>query len=195
MLETHRRSPNFHPDPAYLFLTLRLFGSLPAIQGDGSSQTSGHPVWLQDGRIARLVGETIQWGETRKRWYNLDAWVVMPDHLHMLLLPQVPVPAITRWLKSWTAQQANEALGRVGEPFWQEESSDHWARNPQERGQIARYIEQDPVSAGLVTSAKQWKWSSASKPAAAERQTAPPSELAGLKLSGTSSGMRYRAEW
>src|SRR5450432_4903503 len=118
MLENHPRLPNYHPDQAYLFLTLRLFGSLPAIQGEGSSQTSGHdlavaggaftqtgpgPVWLQDGRIARLVAETIQWGEIRKRWYNLDGWVVMPNHLHMLLLPQAPVPAITRWLKSWTA--------------------------------------------------------------------------------------------
>jgi hypothetical protein len=49
--------------------------------------------------------------------YEMDAWVVMPNHVHLLILPRVPVPAITRWLKSWTARQANQLFGRSGQPL------------------------------------------------------------------------------
>jgi REP element-mobilizing transposase RayT len=92
----------------------------------------------------------------------------MPNHVHLLILPQVPVPAITRWLKSWTARQANQLLGLAGQPFWQDESYDHWVRNRRQRDRIVRYIEENPVSAGLAASAEQWGWSSAGG------QAAPP---------------------
>ena len=132
------------------------------------------PQWLRDPRIAALVVETIQIGEARDigmSWrycYEMDAWVVMPNHVHLLILPRVPVPAIMRWLKSWTAREANQLLGRSGQPFWQDESYDHWGRNRQQRDRIVRYIEDNPVSAGLVASAEQWSWSSAGW------QAAPP---------------------
>jgi hypothetical protein len=45
--------------------------------------------------------------------------------VHLSIFPRVPVPAILRWLKSWTARQANQLLGRSGQPFWQDESYDH----------------------------------------------------------------------
>jgi hypothetical protein len=55
-------------------------------------------------------------------------------------------------LKSWTARQANQLLGRSGQPFWQDESYDHWVRNRRQRDRMVRYIEDNPVSAGLVAS-------------------------------------------
>jgi hypothetical protein len=40
----------------------------------------------------------------------------------------------------------------------------HWVRNPAEFGKIAEYIERNPVKAGLVSQAADWKWSSAGHP-------------------------------
>ena len=74
----------------------------------------------------------------------------MPNHVHLLVTPKVPA---TKWLgplKGFTAHEANELLGQTGKPFWQNESYDHLVRSPQEFDRIRRYIENNPVKAGLV---------------------------------------------
>jgi REP element-mobilizing transposase RayT len=88
----------------------------------------------------------------------------MPNHVHLLILPKVPVHKITRWLKGSTARRANQLLDRTGLSFWQDESYDHWVRSPKELDQIIAYIEENPISAGLVASMDLWPWSSASWP-------------------------------
>ncbi len=103
------------------------------------------PVWLKDSAIANLAALAIQKGESERSFYNLHAWVVMPNHVHLLILPKEPLPVITRWLKGSTARQANQLLGRTGQPFWQDESFDRWVRNDSEFDRIARYIEENPV--------------------------------------------------
>ena len=65
-------------------------------------------------------------------------------------------------LKGYTAREANKLLQRSGQPFWQKESYDHAARNEREAGRIRRYIEDNPVKAGLVARAEDYPWSSAS---------------------------------
>jgi hypothetical protein len=52
-------------------------------------------------------------------------------------------------------------LSRTGTPFWQEESYDHLVLNTLELGRIENYIIQNPVQAGLVRSAEEYRWSSA----------------------------------
>jgi hypothetical protein len=52
-------------------------------------------------------------------------------------------------------------LGRTGETFWQAESYDHWVRDDGERQRILAYIEENPVKAGLVQHASDYRWSSA----------------------------------
>ena len=85
----------------------------------------------------------------------------MPNHMHLLIRPLKPVPVITRWLKGSTARTANQILGRTGRAFWQDESYDRWVRGNDEFQKIVRYIEWNPVSAGLVDSIEEWPWSSA----------------------------------
>jgi hypothetical protein len=63
--------------------------------------------------------------------------------------------------KGAAARQANRLLSRTGTPFWQEESYDHLVRNTLELGRIENYIIQNPVQAGLVRSAEEYRWSSA----------------------------------
>ena len=158
-------------------MTWRLHGSLPVAPPDVINATPGHAfvaedralaqgrgrLWLSDTRVARQVVEAIREGEIRK-FYELSAWVVMPNHVHLLILPHVALPQITHWIKGRTARGANLLLGRAGEPFWQHESYDHWVRNERESQRIAAYIEENPVSAGLAATPEDWPWSSAAKP-------------------------------
>jgi len=73
-------------------------------------------------------------------------------------------------LKGYTARQANRMLGRTGEAFWQPESYDHWVRSEQEWGRIVRYIENNPVGAGLASRPEAYPWSSAASPIGNRRQ-------------------------
>jgi type I restriction enzyme R subunit/putative DNA methylase len=119
------------------------------------------PRWLENPRIARIVVETMQAGEQEREFYRLRAWVVMPNHVHVLWGPRREMRVITRWVKGCTARRANLLLGRTGRAFWQDESYDHWVRQPEELEKIVRYIERNPVQAGLVKVPKDWRWSSA----------------------------------
>ncbi len=84
MPEYRRRLPHFHPTEAYVFLTWRLAGSLPAKVESTSYATAGHafvaqdrvldrgvsgPVWLGDPRIADLVAQAILIGDTERHFY------------------------------------------------------------------------------------------------------------------------------
>ena len=82
--------------------------------------------WLMQPLIADLIAETIQIGESQRHFYELTAWALMPNHVPLVILPNVPVPVIMRWLKGSTARRANLLLGRTGQRFWQDESFDHW---------------------------------------------------------------------
>ena len=119
------------------------------------------PVWLKDTRVAQVVADALRHGESERCFYQLRAWVIMPNHVHVLLLPKTDLSTITRWVKGSTARQANLILNRTGEPFWQDESFDHRVRNDFELGRIVRYVECNPVSAGLVANPGSWAWSSA----------------------------------
>ena len=85
----------------------------------------------------------------------------MPNHVHILATPSVELPKLTRSLKGITAKRANAILRLTGKPFWQDESYDHLVRNEREFEKIRRYIEENPVRAGLVSEASEYRWSSA----------------------------------
>ena len=105
--------------------------------------------------------ELIRKGESALGYFALHAFVVMPNHVHLLITPKLPVPRIMNGLKGATARAANALLRRKGEHFWQDESFDHWVRNSTEFDRIRAYIEFNPVSAGLAAELQDWPWSSA----------------------------------
>ena len=119
------------------------------------------PVWLRDPRVADMLMNALQYGEAARQFYHLYAWVIMPNHVHVVLKPRVRMPGIMRWLKGRTGRMANRILGRIGMPFWQDESFDHWVRSAQELQEVIEYVERNPVKAGLVEGKEQWAWSSA----------------------------------
>jgi REP-associated tyrosine transposase len=121
------------------------------------------PSWLKDPRLARIAVNALEHGQTKLGFYKLHAYVVMANHIHLLLTPAVAVRRIMRGLKGVTACQANRLLRRRGQPFWQDESFDHWVRDGREFDRIISYIEFNPVKAGLVEYPEDWPWSSAAR--------------------------------
>ena len=93
--------------------------------------------------------------------YHLHNFVVMPNHVHILITPQVPVSTLMQSLKRYTARAGNQVLHLTGQSFWQDESYDRLVRDQAEFARIAHYIEDNPVTAGLATAPEQFPWSSA----------------------------------
>ncbi len=123
-------------------------------------QGSSGPLFLRQPKLANLIIESLHKGVGLGH-YELGAFVVMANHVHVLLLPEIPPHRLLQSLKGFTAREANRMLGRTGERFWQSESYDHWVRDEAEYQRIAAYIENNPVKAGLVKRADEYLWSSA----------------------------------
>jgi len=119
------------------------------------------PLFLRQPRIEQIVADSLRRGAELGH-YHLGAWVIMANHVHVLLRPNVPPSRLLHSLKGFTAREANKALSRTGEAFWQAESYDHWVRDDQELVRITAYIESNPVRAQLSARAEDYPWSSAS---------------------------------
>ncbi len=172
-----RRLPHFDVVDTPLFVTFRLFDCLPANRVfPPAALTTGKafvemdqmldraetgPRYLAIPEIATLFVKALRDGESRFNRYELHSFVVMPNHVHLLVTPKVPSAKWLRTLKGFTAHEANLILGRTGNPFWQSESYDHLVRSDDEFGRIRRYIENNPVKAGLVSAPEEFEWSSA----------------------------------
>jgi REP element-mobilizing transposase RayT len=120
-----------------------------------------------------MVVDAIRYNSGVLGHYELHAFVVMPNHVHLLITPSVPLRKLTKSLKSITARRANEMLGLTGTTFWQEESYDHTVRDRREFANIWRYIECNPVRAGLTTAADDFRWSSATRGSRADLGVRP----------------------
>jgi REP element-mobilizing transposase RayT len=112
------------------------------------------PLWLKEVSIADLIQETLL--QRYAHLYLLWAYVVMANHLHVFLKPkgENTIGSISKHIKGFTAREANRILNRTGQTFWQQESFDHWSRDRSEFLRIVRYIENNPVKAGLVGALK-----------------------------------------
>jgi len=121
------------------------------------------PVWLGDERIAALVAESMHYLDHRR--YTLEAFCIMPNHVHCVFTPKAKsletyysLASIMHALKRYTALYANRILGRHGD-FWQHENYDHVVRDQKEFNRIITYVLNNPVSAGFVSMPEEWRWS------------------------------------
>ena len=177
-----RNLPHWLPEGMTLFITWRLYGSLPrastahtnipeTISADEQfkqadqilDRAESGPLWLKNRQVAACVVSTLRRGSTELHHYVLHAFVVMANHVHVLLTPRIEARGFMKSLKGVTARECNRVLRRTGKPFWQDESFDHWVRSEIEFDQIREYIEHNPVTAGLVERPEDWPWSSAAR--------------------------------
>ena len=94
--------------------------------------------------------------------YELHAWVIMSNHVHLFIKPHA------RWRASIircdpTPLMKQTRFCGVRGSFWRQESYDHWSRGRSQSGKIIAYIEENPVKAGIVERAEDYRWSSAFK--------------------------------
>jgi REP element-mobilizing transposase RayT len=134
--EYRRKLPHYQPDAKIFFITF-----------------CTHRRWVLPDCARTIALETCL--RSHQRDFDLDAVVVMPDHLHLALTPRtkdgrtISIPEITQVLKGVSAHRINKALGRRG-PVWQEESFDRALRHEEDVDAKIFYMLENPVRAGLV---------------------------------------------
>ena len=106
------------------------------------------------------------------------AYVIMPNHVHLVIYPRSPVEmgkvigeikslSAKRIFASWR-EQDNSMLTRLRSPrkdkskraFWLAKCFDHNCRTIETIKEKLVYCHNNPVKAGLVANAGEWKWSS-----------------------------------
>ena len=144
------------------FVTFSCYQRLPLL---------GRPE-LRDAFAAHLEAARLACG------FKLIAWVVMPEHVHLLMLPSLPaqpLPSVLRRIKEPMARQALARWKELGAPvlprltdsrgglhFWQRGGGyDRNIYSAAELNEKIRYIEENPVRRGLVGRTVEWEWSSA----------------------------------
>lgn len=114
--------------------------------------------------LRRAVAET-----KAERPFDIDAWVVLPDHLHCIwTLPGGDRDFSTRWrlikarfsrsVPVGTLRPSHVARGERG--LWQRRFWEHHIRDPADMATHVRYCWQNPVKHGLVARAEDWPYSS-----------------------------------
>lgn len=95
---------------------------------------------------------------------KLFAFCIMPDHYHvtLCLMPGENLSRLMQDSNKFTGRELNKLLRHRG-TFWQEGFRDHRCRNEDELHDLSLYIEHNPVRAGLVQTAEEWPYSSASQ--------------------------------
>jgi putative transposase len=112
-----------------------------------STQTVGRRSLFRVDRWARLMVSTLNhYGATG---YDLHAFVVMPDHLHLLITPTESVEKSMQLIKGGFSFHAKQELEWNGE-IWQPGFTDHRIRDEEDWTRHLAYIRQNPVDARLV---------------------------------------------
>jgi putative transposase len=165
-MESKRRKRVRHYDePGHAhFLTFSCYRRLPLLGKERSC------LWLV---------QAIQQARV-KHGFDLWAWVIMPDHVHLLIWPSAGTATaeILRSIKVPVARKALFYLRRQAPAylkklaygkdhdreyrFWQAGPGyDKNVIEPAQVYELIEYIHQNPVKRGLAARATDWKWSSA----------------------------------
>jgi REP element-mobilizing transposase RayT len=86
----------------------------------------------------------------------VHAYVIMPDHLHLLIGGSKDVVQWVAWFKGRVSFLSRKA-GWNG-TIWQRSFHDHGVRKTENVNEILSYMRDNPVSAGLVDDGAAWKW-------------------------------------
>ncbi len=126
---TERRLPHVYPEGAWLFVTWHLHGSFPrAMYPPPGKPSAGRafvwmdrrldtarqgPMSLRQPAVAAVVAAALRRG-CDDNLYELRAFAVMPNHVHVLFRPLKNPSKVLQWLKGKTARDANQILAQTG---------------------------------------------------------------------------------
>ena len=176
----HQRGylPHFDPPGVTQFVTFQLHDSFPVTRRaefeailkvpDDSVKRRKLEAWLDRGHggcwlrrcdVAELTETILLEGDGCD--YRLPAWVVMPNHVHLVVnVWDMPLVKLIHDWKGRSSRMANALLHRSG-IFWQEDYYDTLIRDEAHLKRAIHYTEQNPVKAFLAKAAHEWLWSSA----------------------------------
>jgi REP element-mobilizing transposase RayT len=101
-----------------------------------------------------------------RRKYNflILSFVVMPDHLHVIVVPRPgdTISQVMRFIKGASSRAYNEAV-QGGGAVWQSSFFDRAVRNERDLFRFIGYIEDNPVKAGLVDDSKDYPFCSSNR--------------------------------
>ena len=159
-LRKHRRNlPHWHRDGSVYFVTFRLkTGEL----SEAERETVLNACFHFDGDRAEL-----------------DLATVMPDHVHLIIRP-LPKNHTEWWtlsellhsIKSFSAHEIQQSRGASGS-LWQDESLDRIIRDADELREKRRYVMENPVRAGLASSADRYAYTRTGTSRADRRDACP----------------------
>jgi len=144
------------------FLTCSCFQRLPLFDNDAIKQA-----FVEELRRSR-----------ERTHFQLVAWVIMPEHVHLVIVPELPEFPVSKALSDLKGQFAGRVLRRwreLGAPvlarlvdgmgkqrFWQVGGG--YDRNVYRDAELiekVQYMHSNPQARGLVSDALNWPWSSA----------------------------------
>jgi putative DNA methylase len=116
--------------------------------------------WLARPDVAHLVEDALLHFDDER--YRVLAWCIMPNHVHVVVtvIDGYPLDQVIQSWKSFTAKEANRLLARSG-TFWMPDYYDRYIRHENHLATAMAYVENNPVTAGLVSKASEWGFSSA----------------------------------
>ena len=131
-----------------------------AEDGDDALDLGHGSAVLHAAACARAVAETLFHFDGDH--YALRAWCVMPNHVHVLVATSAAheIGAVVRSWKTFSARRINTILARRGR-LWAHDYFDRFMRDDAHFATSRRYIEMNPVKAGLCARPEDWPFSSA----------------------------------
>ena len=138
--------------------------------------TFGRQSLLQSDRMAGLLVDVLQQNQIKER-FQLHDYVIMPNHVHLLLTPSAenPLEKCAQFIKGGFSFRAKKEL-KFEQEIWQPTFTNHRIETPADYNHHAAYIRNNPVRAGLVENAEGFAYSSAT---AAFPLTSAPKHLQG----------------
>ncbi len=108
----------------------------------------------------QLIADSWEWLATRHSYVELDSYIVMPNHLHGILMltsdeprggsrtaptKRKPLGRLIGAFKTVTTRQVNLVQGTPGQLLWQRNYYEHVIRDDDEWNRVREYIASNPT--------------------------------------------------
>ena len=109
--------------------------------------------------------------QSKKRFdYRIDAIVVLPDHIHMVITPKESrdYPKIIGAIKAYfsryyAGENEEQSISRHKKRYkaiWQKKYYEHTIKNEKDWYETMAYMQYNPIKHGLVKKVEEWEYSS-----------------------------------
>lgn len=115
------------------------------------------PIFLERNKVGWLAG--VLRTEAIARRFMVDAYCIMPDHVHFLVLGMAPTSNLLAFAKSLKQKTSFIYQKNCRERPWQRNYYDHILRFDESPANVAAYIWMNPVRKGLCKSFDEYPFS------------------------------------